>query len=155
MIHELEKFKKNVETEKFEMQTALEEAEVSITHYAKYSKEDTLLWQRSLVQASLEQGESKILCIQMELNQVKAEVDRKVAEKDEEIDQLRKNNQRVIESMQATLDAEVRSRTDALRVKKKMDGDLNEMEIQLGHANRQASEVVKQLRNMQGQMKVW
>lgn len=77
-----------------------------------------------------------------------------MAEKDEEIDQLRKNNQRVIESMQATLDAEVRSRTDALRVKKKMDGDLNEMEIQLGHANRQASEVVKQLRNMQGQMKV-
>ncbi|XP_061702265.1 myosin heavy chain, fast skeletal muscle-like [Syngnathoides biaculeatus] len=129
-IHELEKFKKNVETEKYDMQTALEEAE-----------------------ASLEQEETKILCIQMELNQVKADVDRKVAEKDEEIDQLRKNHQRVIESMQATLDAEVRSRNDALRVKKKMDGDLNEMEIQLGHANRQASEVLKQLRNVQAQLK--
>ncbi|KAM9784598.1 myosin-4-like [Syngnathus typhle] len=129
-IHELEKFRKNVETEKYDMQTALEEAE-----------------------ASLEQEESKILCIQMELNQVKADVDRKVAEKDEEIDQLRKNNQRVIESMQATLDAEVRSRNDALRVKKKMDGDLNEMEIQLGHANRQAAEVMKQLRNVQAQLK--
>ncbi|XP_077474736.1 myosin-4-like [Stigmatopora argus] len=129
-IHELEKFKKNVETEKYDMQTALEEAE-----------------------ASLEQEESKILCIQMELNQVKADVDRKVAEKDEEIDQMRKNNQRVMESMQTTLDAEVRSRNDALRVKKKMDGDLNEMEIQLGHANRQASEVLKQLRTVQAQLK--
>ncbi|XP_037113421.1 myosin heavy chain, fast skeletal muscle-like [Syngnathus acus] len=129
-IHELEKFRKNVETEKYDMQTALEEAE-----------------------ASLEQEESKILCIQMELNQVKADVDRKVAEKDEEIDQLRKNSQRVVESMQATLDAEVRSRNDALRVKKKMDGDLNEMEIQLGHANRQAAEVMKQLRNVQAQLK--
>lgn len=28
MIHELEKFKKQVETEKYDMQTALEEAEV-------------------------------------------------------------------------------------------------------------------------------
>ena len=90
----------------------------------------------------------------MELNQVKAEVDRKVAEKDEEIDQLKKNNQRVMESMQATLDAEVRSRNDALRVKKKMEGDLNEMEIQLSHANRLAAESQKQLRNVQGQVKV-
>ncbi|XP_061906341.1 myosin heavy chain, fast skeletal muscle-like [Entelurus aequoreus] len=130
MIHELEKFKKNVETEKYDMQTALEEAE-----------------------ASLEQEESKILCIQMELNQVKAEVDRKIVEKDQELDQMRKNNHRVVEMMQANLDAEVRSRNDALRVKKKMDGDLNEMEIQLSHANRQAAEALKQLRNVQGQLK--
>lgn len=85
---------------------------------------------------------------------MKAEVDRKVAEKDEEIDQLKRNNQRVMESMQATLDAEVRSRNDALRVKKKMEGDLNEMEIQLSHANRQAAEAQKQLRNLQVQLKV-
>ncbi|XP_076738913.1 myosin heavy chain, fast skeletal muscle-like [Maylandia zebra] len=60
---------------------------------------------------------------------------------------------RVIDSMQSTLDAEVRSRNDALRVKKKMEGDLNEMEIQLSHANRQAAEAQKQLRNVQGQLK--
>ncbi len=57
--------------------------------------------------------------------------------------------------MQTTLDAEVRSRNDALRIKKKMEGDLNEMEIQLSHANRQASEAQKQLRNVQGQLKAW
>ncbi|XP_008292056.1 myosin heavy chain, fast skeletal muscle-like [Stegastes partitus] len=129
-IHELEKFKKQVETEKYDMQTALEEAE-----------------------ASLEQEESKILRVQMDLNQIKAEVDRKVAEKDEEIDQLKRNHQRVMESMQTTLDAEVRSRNDALRLKKKMEGDLNEMEIQLSHANRQSAEAQKQLRNIQGQLK--
>ena len=105
-------------------------------------------------QASLEHEESKILRTQMELNQVKTEVERKVAEKDEEIDQLKRNSQRMIESLQATLDAEVRSRNDALRVKKKMEGDLNEMEIQLSHANRQAAEAQKQLRNVQGQFKV-
>ncbi|MCJ8744144.1 hypothetical protein PDJAM_G00115300 [Pangasius djambal] len=123
-IHELEKAKKTVETEKSEIQTALEEAE-----------------------GTLEHEESKILRVQLELNQVKSEIDRKLAEKDEEMEQIKRNSQRVIESMQTTLDSEVRSRNDALRVKKKMEGDLNEMEIQLSHANRQAAEAQKQLRN--------
>lgn len=56
--------------------------------------------------------------------------------------------------MQSTLDLEIRSRNDALRVKKKMEGDLNEMEVQLSHANRQAVESQKQLRNVQGHLKV-
>uniref|UniRef100_A0A8C2IV23 Myosin, heavy chain b n=1 Tax=Cyprinus carpio TaxID=7962 RepID=A0A8C2IV23_CYPCA len=129
-IHELEKGKKTAEIEKSEIQAALEEAE-----------------------ATLEHQESKILRVQLELNQVKGEIDRKLAEKDEEIEQIKRNSQRIIDSMQTTLDAEIRSRNDALRIKKKMEGDLNEMEIQLSHANRQASEAQKQLRNVQGQLK--
>merc|ERR1719369_249294 len=69
------------------------------------------------------------------------------------MEQIKRNAQRVADSMQSTLDSEVRSRNDALRVKKKMEGDLNEMEIQLSHANRQAAEAQKQLRNVQGQLK--
>lgn len=105
-------------------------------------------------EASLEHEESKILRAQLELNQMKSEVERKIAEKDEEMDQLKRNSQRVIESMQSTLDSEIRSRNDTLRIKKKMEGDLNEMEIQLSHANRQASESQKHLRNVQAQLKV-
>uniref|UniRef100_A0A8B9P9D1 Myosin heavy chain n=1 Tax=Apteryx owenii TaxID=8824 RepID=A0A8B9P9D1_APTOW len=129
-IHELEKVKKQIEQEKSEIQAALEEAE-----------------------ASLEHEEGKIVRIQLELNQVKSEVDRKIAEKDEEIDQLKRNHLRVVESMQSTLDAEIRSRNDALRLKKKMEGDLNEIEIQLSHANRQAAEAQKNLRNTQAVLK--
>ncbi|XP_018428536.1 PREDICTED: myosin-3-like isoform X1 [Nanorana parkeri] len=129
-IHELEKAKKQVEMEKSEMQASLEEAE-----------------------ASLEHEEAKILRIQLELTQVKADIDRKVAEKDEEIDQLKRNYQRSMETMQTALDSEIRSRNEAIRIKKKMEGDLNEMEIQLSHANRIAVEAQKYLRNVQGQLK--
>ncbi|XP_060109372.1 myosin-4 [Heteronotia binoei] len=129
-LHELEKVKKQIEQEKSEIQASLEEAE-----------------------ASLEHEEGKLLRIQLELNQVKSDIDRRIAEKDEEIDQLKRNHLRVVESMQSTLDAEVRSRNDALRLKKKMEGDLNEMEIQLSHANRQAAEALKNLRNTQGLLK--
>ncbi|XP_057894805.1 myosin-1B-like isoform X3 [Melospiza georgiana] len=129
-IHELEKVKKQIEQEKSELQASLEEAE-----------------------ASLEHEEGKILRLQLELNQVKAEIDRKIAEKDEEIDQMKRNHLRIVESMQSTLDAEIRSRNEALRLKKKMEGDLNEMEIQLSHANRVASEAQKNLRNTQAALK--
>ncbi|XP_026557886.1 myosin-1B-like isoform X4 [Pseudonaja textilis] len=129
-IHELEKVKKQIEQEKGELQASLEEAE-----------------------ASLEHEEGKLLRIQMELNQVKSDIDRRIAEKDEEIDQMKRNHVRVLESMQSTLDAEIRSRNDALRLKKKMEGDLNEMEIQLSHANRQGAEALKNLRNTQGLLK--
>ncbi|OWK14093.1 hypothetical protein Celaphus_00001030, partial [Cervus elaphus hippelaphus] len=109
--------------------------------------------QRLQNEASLEHEEGKILRIQLELNQVKSEVDRKIAEKDEEIEQLKRNHIRVVETMQSTLDAEIRSRNDALRVKKKMEGDLNEMEIQLNHANRLAAESLRNYRNTQGILK--
>ncbi|NXI74303.1 MYSS protein, partial [Anseranas semipalmata] len=102
---------------------------------------------------SLEHEEGKILRLQLELNQVKSEIDRKIAEKDEEIDQLKRNHLRIVESMQSTLDAEIRSRNEALRLKKKMEGDLNEMEIQLSHANRVAAEAQKNLRNTQAVLK--
>ncbi|KAM7035673.1 myosin heavy chain, skeletal muscle, adult-like isoform 3-T3 [Acridotheres tristis] len=129
-IHELEKVKKQVEQEKSELQASLEEAE-----------------------ASLEHEEGKILRLQLELNQVKSEIDRKIAEKDEEIDQMKRNHLRIVDSMQSTLDAEIRSRNEALRLKKKMEGDLNEMEIQLSHANRMAAEAQKNLRNTQAVLK--
>lgn len=105
-------------------------------------------------QGSLEHEESKILRVQLELSQVKSELDRKVIEKDEEIEQLKRNSQRAAEATQSMLDAEIRSRNDAQRLKKKMEGDLNEMEIQLGHSIRQAGETQKHLRTVQGQLKV-
>lgn len=67
---------------------------------------------------------------------------------------FRRNHQKTVESMQATLDAEAKSRNEAVRLRKKMEGDLNEMEVQLNHANRQASESQKLLRNLQVQLKV-
>ncbi|XP_061115074.1 myosin-7-like [Conger conger] len=129
-VHELEKLKKALDAEKSEIQLALEEAE-----------------------GTLEHEESKTLRVHLELSQVRAEIDRKIAEKDEEINNLCQNHQRIVESMQTTLDAEARSRNEAIRLKKKMEGDMNEMEIQLNHANRQAVESQKMVRHLQAQIK--
>ncbi|KAG7271839.1 hypothetical protein CRUP_023749 [Coryphaenoides rupestris] len=129
-IHEVEKVAKQAEQDKREIQVALEEAE-----------------------SSMEQEEAKLLHLQLELNQVRSEVDRRVSEKDEELDLLKKNHQRTVDILQSTLDTETRGRNDAVRLKKKLEGDINEMEIHLGHANRQASDATKQLRTLQSQYK--
>uniref|UniRef100_A0A8B9YY54 Myosin heavy chain 2 n=1 Tax=Buteo japonicus TaxID=224669 RepID=A0A8B9YY54_9AVES len=130
MIRDLEKAKKQAEVEKSELRLALEEAE-----------------------AALEHEEVKILGVNRELTQIKSEINRKIAEKDEEISQLKKNHQRTVETMQGVLEAEIRSRSESLSLKKKMEGDLNEMEVQLSHANRQAAEAQKHLHSIQGVLK--
>merc|ERR1712198_132792 len=81
--HEVIKNMKRLEAEKEELQNALEEAE-----------------------AALEQEENKVLRGQLEVSQVRQEIDRRVAEKEEEFDNTRKTHVRAVESMQASLEAE-------------------------------------------------
>ncbi len=106
-----------------------------------------------ICQGSLEHEEGKILRAQLEFSQIKADIERKLAEKDE-MEQSKRNQQRMIDTLQSSLESETRSRNEALRLKKKMEGDLNEMEIQLSQANRQASEAQKQLKGLHGHLKV-
>merc|ERR1711974_111015 len=112
-IHELDKQRRRLEVEKEELQSALEEAE-----------------------GALEQEENKVLRAQLELGQVRQEIDKKIAEKEEEFDNTRKNHQRAMDSLQASLEAEARAKAEALRIKKKLESDINELEIALDHANK-------------------
>ncbi|XP_006170826.1 myosin-15 [Tupaia chinensis] len=129
-LSEMEKVKKLIEQEKTDVQVTLEEAE-----------------------GALERHESKILRFQLELFEAKAELERKLSEKDEEIKDIRRKQQCAIDSLQSSLDSEARSRIEATRLKKKMEGDLNEMELQLSYANRQVSESTKSLGQLQNQIK--
>merc|ERR1719244_2372514 len=129
-IHELEKCRKRLEVEKEELQAALEEAE-----------------------AALEQEENKVLRGQLELSQVRQEIDRRIAEKEEEFDNTRKCHARAIESMQASLEAESKGKMEALRQKKKLESDINELEISLDHANKANSELNKHLKKVAAEIK--
>ena len=91
-VHELEKARKRAELEKEELQAALEDAE-----------------------STLEQEEAKVLRVQMELSTVRQEIDRRIHEKEEEFEHTRRNHQRALESMQASLEAEARAKAEALK----------------------------------------
>merc|ERR1712026_46725 len=129
-IHELDKQRRMLEQEKEELQGALEEAE-----------------------SALEAEENKVLRAQLELGQVKQEIDRRIAEKEEEFNNTRKNHGRAMESLQASLDTEQRAKAEGLRIKKKLEGEINEFEIALDHANKANNEALKSIKRYQGQLR--
>merc|ERR1711971_387478 len=104
-------------------------------------------------EGTLEQEENKVLRAQLELGQVRQEIDRKIAEKEEEFNNTRKNHQRAMDSMQATLEAEQRAKSEGLRVKKKLEGDINELEIALDHSNKANTEALRSIKRYQGQLR--
>merc|ERR1739844_245226 len=129
-IHELDKQRRRLEVEKEELQAALEEAE-----------------------SALEAEENKVLRGALELGQVKQDVDRKIAEKEEEFNNTRKNHARAMDSMQASLETEQGAKAEALRIKKKLEGEINELEIALDHANKANNEALKSIKRYQGQLR--
>merc|ERR1719462_964139 len=129
-IHDLDKQRRRLEQEKEELQGALEEAE-----------------------GTLEQEENKVLRSQLELGQVRQEIDRRVAEKEEEFNNTRKNHARAMDSLAASLEAEQRAKGEALRIKKKLEGEINELEIGLDHANKANSEGLKSVKRYQTQLR--
>merc|ERR1712168_44090 len=104
-------------------------------------------------EGALEAEENKVLRAQLELGQVKQEIDRKIAEKEEEFENTRKNHARAMDSMQASLESEQRAKAEALRIKKKLEGDINELEIALDHANKANNEAQKSIKRYQGQLR--
>merc|ERR1711970_1251294 len=123
--HEVSKTYKRLESDKEELAAALEEAE-----------------------AALEQEENKFLRSQLELTQIRQEIDRRIAEKDEEFDNTRKTHTRAMESMQASLEAESKAKAVALKDKKKLESDINELEISYDHANKANSDLQKHIKKL-------
>merc|ERR1712179_744149 len=129
-IHDLDKQRRRLEQEKEELQAALEEAE-----------------------ATLEMEENKVLRAQLQLAQVKQDIDRCVAEKEDEFNNTRKNHARAMDSIGASIETEQRAKGEALRIKKQLEGEINELEIGLDHANKANSEGLKSIKRYQGQLR--
>merc|ERR1719397_1185077 len=111
-IHEIDKIRKRLEAEKMELEAALSEAE-----------------------GALEQEENKVLRAQLELTQVRQEIERRMAEKDEEFQSTRKNFGKAIEGMQSAVETESKAKAEALRMKKKLESDVLDLDTSLEHAN--------------------
>merc|ERR1712183_808481 len=105
------------------------------------------------LQGALEQEENKVLRGQLELSQVRQEIDRRIQEKEEEFENTRKCHQRALDSMQASLEAEAKGKAEALRVKKKLESDINELEIALDHSNKANSDLQKHIKKLTMEIK--
>merc|ERR1712172_23062 len=125
-IHEIDKIRKRLEAEKMELEAALSEAE-----------------------GALEQEENKVLRAQLELAQVRQEIERRIAEKEEEFASTKKNMGKGLENMQAAVETEAKGKAEALRMKKKLEGDVLDLECNLEHANAANAETQRNIKTYQ------
>merc|ERR1711992_241965 len=129
-IHEIDKIRKRLAAEKLELQAALEEAE-----------------------SALEQEENKVLRAQLELTQIRKEIEHRISEKDEQFLGIKKNMTKGIVGMQSALEVEAKGKAEGLRMKKKLESDVGELELALDHANSNNAETQKAIKKYQAQIR--
>merc|ERR1712127_421055 len=125
-IHEIDKICKRLDAEKMELEAALSEAE-----------------------GALEQEENKVLRAQIELAQVRQEIERRIAEKEEEFASTKKNMGKALEGMQSAVETEAKGKAEALRMKKKLEGDVLDLDCSLEHANAANAETQRNIKTYQ------
>merc|ERR1712241_1380667 len=129
-IHEIDKICRRLEAEKMELESALSEAE-----------------------GALEQEENKVLRCQLELTQVRQEIERRMAEKDEEFLSTKKNMTKGIENMQSAVETESKAKAEALRMKKKLETDVLDLESNLERANAANADTQRAIKSYQIQLR--
>ena len=80
------------------------------------------------------------------------DTEKKLAEKEEEFDGTRRNHQRAMESMKASLDAEIKGRQDSLKAKKKLEQEISDLEANLDQTQRLKSDLDKTIQRQQQQI---
>ena len=125
-IHDIDRICKRLDAEKMELEAALSEAE-----------------------GALEQEENKVLRAQLELTQMRQEIDRRMSEKDEEFAATKKNMTKAIESMQSAVETETKGKAEAMRMKKKLETDVLDLDCNLEHANAANAESQRTIKTYQ------
>merc|ERR1719497_135985 len=91
-------------------------------------------YEETMLQLEEVRRENKMLRCQLELNAVRQEIERRLAEKEEEFILVKKAQSKALDSMQVALETETKSKAEALRMKKKLEGDASDLGLALEHA---------------------
>merc|ERR1712029_333279 len=89
-----------------------------------------------------------------ELSQVKQDIERRLQQKDEEFASTKKNFGNALEGMQMALEGETKGKVEALRMKKKLEGDVLDLETSLEHANAANAESQKNIKMIQQLLRI-
>jgi len=127
---ELAKLKTRLEGDKEELLTQIEDAE-----------------------AALEAEEAKNLKLSMELGALRQSADRKYADKEAEVETLRKNHQKQVEALQSMVEEAGKGSADLLKGRKVLEGQVLDLEAALDNAGRGAGDAQKTIKRLAQQVK--
>jgi len=127
---EVEKIQRKLGLENEELQLALGEAE-----------------------GALQQEEAKLLKLQMEHAALKQTSDKRYADKENELDTSRKNQQRQLQALQSTIDAEIKLKAEMLKEKSTVEAAIIDLEAALDAATKGTGDYQKTIKSLQVQNK--
>ena len=129
-IHEIDKKRKRLDAEKKDLESALGDAE-----------------------NALELEENKLLKLTLDVNQLKADIDKRIQEKEEEFENTKKNHTKAVEQIQFAIEEESKSKAEAVRMKKKLEQDMSELEGSLKRSTLENSDLHVLVRRQQESLK--
>ncbi|KAK7167952.1 hypothetical protein R3I94_002114 [Phoxinus phoxinus] len=129
-VHELEKAKRGLEAQVEEMTIQMEELE-----------------------DELQTAEDAKLHLEVNMQAFKVQFQRDLQGREEQNEEKRKQLLKQVRELETELEDEQKMRTSLAAAKKKLEGDLQDLEDQVDTINRARDEAIKQLRKTQTQMK--
>ena len=125
-VHDIDKKKRRLELEKKDLETALGDAETA-----------------------LECEENKLLKLTLEVNQLKSDIDKRIQEKEEEFESTKRNHSKAMEQIQYNVEEESKLKAESVRMKKKLEADLGDLEGSLKRSSLESSELQGGIRRQQ------
>jgi len=87
--------------------------------------------------------------LSLEVNQVRADIEKRIQEKEEEFEGTRRNHTKQLEQMQFNIEAESKAKAEAMRMRKKLELDIGELDSALEHAHLANLELQKNIKMYQ------
>merc|ERR1711971_435579 len=147
---------RNVSAELFRIKNAYDESMLQLDEVRRENKtlsneiKDIM---DQISEGALEQEENKVLRCQLELTQVRQEIEQRIMAKEEEFASTKKNYGKALEGMQMALETESKGKIEALRMKKKLEADVLDLHTGLEHANAANAESQRQIKVIQQRLR--
>lgn len=129
-VHEIDKKRKRLEAEKKDLEGALGDAETA-----------------------LEFEENKLLKLTLDINQLKTDIDKRIKEKEEDFECTKKNHCKAMEQLQFAIEEESKSKAESIRMKKKLEMDMNDLEGSLKRSTLENTDLHVLVRRQQESLK--
>ena len=101
------------------------------------------------IETALECEENKLLKLTLEVNQQKSDIDKRIQEKEEEFESTKRNHSKAMEQIQYNVEEESKLKVESVRMKKKLEADLGDLEGSLKRSSLESSELQGGIRRQQ------
>jgi chromosome segregation ATPase len=94
----------------------------------------------------------KVAKLQIEIQNIRVTMEKALRAKEEEMEKIRRDLLRELETLQSSLEMEIKLKNDALKIKKKLEMEYKELEYTLETANKTIADYLREIKKLEGEI---